>query len=168
MERVIKTQTTPKELNKYQKIMSTYTQIIYQIVFSTKNREHNLTKPNREELLKYIWDILKSKNCHLYRINAVEDHLHMLVHLHPTISLASLVKDIKLASSTLIKQKGLFTNFVGWAEGYGAFTYSIREKDRLILYVKNQEVHHRTKSFREEFMEMLQEHEIEFDEKYFV
>ncbi|MCO5251254.1 MAG: IS200/IS605 family transposase [Candidatus Kapabacteria bacterium] len=148
--------------------MSTYTQIIYQIVFSTKNRERTLTKPNREELLKYIWGILKSKNCHLYRISAVEDHLHLITHLHPTISLASLVKDIKLASSTLIKQKGLFPNFGGWAEGYGAFTYSIREKDRLILYVKNQEEHHRTKSFREEFIEMLQEHEIEFDEKYLV
>jgi len=79
--------------------MSTYTQIFYQIVFTTKGREHALTKPNREELYKYIWGILKNKNCHLYRIGGITDHIHIVTSLHPFISLASLIKDIKLASS---------------------------------------------------------------------
>ncbi|PIQ49292.1 MAG: transposase [Cytophagales bacterium CG12_big_fil_rev_8_21_14_0_65_40_12] len=146
--------------------MSTYTQIIYQIVFGTKNREPTLTKENRDELFKYIWGLLENKKCHLYRINGVEDHLHIVTHLHPTVSLASLVKDIKLASAEYIKVNQLFKNFKGWQDGYGAFTYSIKEKERLIAYVKNQEEHHRVKTFREEYIDLLQEHGVAFDEKY--
>ncbi len=146
--------------------MSTYTQILYQIVFGTKNRENTLTAPNRQELFKYIGGILKKKNCHLYHINGVEDHLHIVTHLHPSVALASLVKDIKLASSEYIKTSGLFQKFGGWQDGYGAFTYTIKEKDRLIEYVKNQEEHHRIKTFREEYVELLNKHGIEFDEKY--
>lgn len=146
--------------------MSTYTQIIYQIVFSTKYRERTLTKTNRDELFKYIWGLLKNKSCHLYRINGVEDHLHIVTHIHPSIALASLVKDIKLASSKHIKTNKLFKDFGGWQDGYGAFTYSMKEKDRLIEYVKNQEEHHRIKTFKEEYMELLREHGVEFEEKY--
>jgi putative transposase len=146
--------------------MSTYTQILYQIIFSTKNRERTLTKDKRDELFKYIWGLLKNKNCHLYRINGVEDHLHLITHLHPTVSLASLVKDIKLASSQYINTNGLFNQFNGWQEGYGAFTYSIKEKDRLIEYVKNQEEHHKIITFKEEYIDLLREHGIEFDERY--
>ena len=146
--------------------MSTYTQILYQIVFSTKKRERTLTKSNRTELFQYMWGVLKEKNCHLYRINGVEDHLHIVTHLHPTIALASLIKDLKLASSAHIRENKLFPNFDGWQVGYSAFTYTIKEKNRLIEYVKNQEEHHKTKTFREELIELLKEHGIEFDEKY--
>ena len=83
--------------------MSTYTQILYQIVFSTKNREHTLDKESQKELYQYIWGVLKNKKCHLYQIGGVTDHLHILTHLHPSISLSSLIKDIKLSSSELIK-----------------------------------------------------------------
>lgn len=146
--------------------MSTYTQILYQIVFGTKYREKVLLKDGRDELFKYITGLIKNKNCHLYIINGVENHIHIVTHLHPTVSLSSLVKDIKLASSIYIKENNLFKDFINWQEGYGAFTYSIKEKDRLIEYVKNQEEHHRKKSFREEYVKLLGEHGIEFDEKY--
>jgi len=146
--------------------MSTFTQILYQIVFTTKNREHTLLKPNREELYKFIWGILKNKNCHLYRIGGVENHIHIVTHIHPSISLASLVKDIKLASSDHIKSQNLFPAFNGWQNGYGGFTYSIKEKDNLIEYVKRQEEHHKTVSFKDELIELLKEHGIDFDEKY--
>ena len=146
--------------------MSTYTQLLYQIVFSTKYREKTLTKNNRDELFKYISGLLKNKKCHLYIINGVEDHIHIITHIHPTISLSSLIKDIKVASSLHIKEKNLFLDFISWQEGYGAFTYSIKEKDRLIKYVMNQEEHHKTKTFKDEFIELLNEHGIEFDEKY--
>ena len=102
----------------------------------------------------------------LYRINGVEDHLHIVTHLHPSIALASLIKDIKLASTDYIKKDNLFKNFAGWQDGYGAFTYSIKEKDRLIEYVKNQEEHHKIKTFKEEYIELLKEHGIEYEEKY--
>jgi REP element-mobilizing transposase RayT len=146
--------------------MSTYTQILYQIVFSTKHREPTLTKQNREELFRFIWGILEKKNCHLYRINGVEDHLHILTHIHPTISLSSLVKDIKVSSALHIKNQKLFNNFNSWQEGYGAFSYNIKEKGRLIDYVKNQEEHHQKIDFKDEYIQLLKENEIEFEERY--
>ena len=88
--------------------MSTYTQILYQLVFSTKYRERTMIKENRPELFKYIWGILKHNKCHLYRINGVEDHLHIVTHLHPTVALSSLIKDIKVSSSKHIKEHNLF------------------------------------------------------------
>jgi putative transposase len=146
--------------------MSTYTQILYQIVFSTKYRNRTLKKETRQQLFKSIWGILEKKKCHPYRINGVEDHLHIVTHIHPSVALSSLVKDIKLASSDFIKQSGIFPDFAGWQEGYGAFTYSISAKYNLIEYVKNQEAHHSTKTYRDELIELLIEHDIEYDEKY--
>jgi REP element-mobilizing transposase RayT len=96
----------------------------------------------------------------------VEDHIHIVTHLHPATALADLVKDIKIASAGFIKNNGIFKRFSAWQEGYGAFTYTIKEKDRLIEYVKNQEEHHKTISFHDEYVALLKEHEIEFDEKY--
>ncbi len=146
--------------------MSSYTQSVYQLVFSTKYREKTLIKSDREELFRYIWGILKSKKCHLYRIGGIEDHIHILTHIHPSIAVASLVKDIKLASSDYIKEQNLFPHFGGWQIGYGSFTYSYSDKDHLIEYVKNQEKHHHVHSFKEELIELLKEHGVEFDEKY--
>lgn len=77
--------------------MSTYTQILYQVVFGTKNRAKVLTPQNRATLFKYITGICESKKCHLYRINGVDDHIHILTHVHPQVALSDLVKDLKLA-----------------------------------------------------------------------
>jgi putative transposase len=146
--------------------MSTYTQILYQIVFGTKDHTRSLKADNRVKLYKYIHGILVKKSCHLYRINGVDDHLHIVTHLHPSIALAKLIKDIKLATDSYILKEKFFPDFYGWQDGYGAFTYSIKDKNYLIEYVKNQEQHHLIKTFREEFIELLKEHGIEFDEKY--
>ena len=146
--------------------MSNYTQILYQIVFSTKHRERTLVKEDRPELFKDIWGILKNKKCHLYRINGIEDHIHIVASVHPTVALSDLIKDIKLGSTSYIKEKGIFPHFGGWQDGYSAFTYHISAKDKLIEYVKNQEEHHRTKTFKEELIDLLNEHSIEYDEKY--
>jgi putative transposase len=146
--------------------MSTYTQILYQIVFCTKNRMPVMLKENRTELFRYIWGILENKKCHLYRMNGVEDHLHILTHIHPSVAVSDLVKEIKVASSKFIKEKKLFPDFTAWQEGYGAFTYSIDAKDRLIEYIKKQEEHHKKTTFRKEYIQLLKEHNIVFDEKY--
>jgi putative transposase len=146
--------------------MSTYTQILYQIVFSTKNRKHTLTKPGREELFRYISGILNNKNCHLYQIGGVADHLHIISHIHPSVALASLVKDIKLASSVYIKTNRLFPLFYGWQDGYAAFTYSFDAKENLMFYVKNQEEHHKASTYKEEMIKLLEEFRIEYDEVY--
>jgi REP element-mobilizing transposase RayT len=146
--------------------MSTYTQILYQIVFGTYNNELTLIESGWENLYKYIWGILKNRKCHLYRIGGVEDHIHIITHVHPSVAVAYLIKDVKIASSNYIKAENIFPGFKGWQDGYGAFTYSISAKDNLIEYVKNQKEHHRKVSFRDEYVGLLKEHGIEFNEKY--
>ncbi len=146
--------------------MSTYTQILYHIVFSTKNRERTLIESGQDQLFAYIWGVLKKKKCHLYRIGGVEDHLHIVTHIHPMIAPSNLIKDIKLASSKLIKQENLFPSFNGWQDGFGAFTYNHSAKDDLIEYVKNQAEHHKNISFKDEYIALLKENGIDFDEKF--
>ena len=90
----------------------------------------------------------------------------IVTHIHPMIAPSILIKDIKLASSKLIKQEGLFPNFNGWQDGFGSFTYNYSAKDDLIEYVKNQAEHHKNISFKEEYIALLKENGIDFDEKY--
>ena len=146
--------------------MSTYTQILYHIIFATKNRRRVLDKAGREDLFRYMWGIVKNQECHLYRINGVEDHVHLLTSLHPMVALAGLVKDLKVASSLWIKENRVFSEFEAWQEGYGAFTHSLDEKDRLIEYIKGQEEHHRSVDFLDEYRRFLKEAGMQLDERY--
>lgn len=98
----------------------------------------------------------------------MEEHIHILTDLHPSIALADFVRDIKTASSVWLKDSGHYPNFVGWADGYAALTYSNWDKEKLINYVKNQEGHHKTETFEAEFRRLLDEHHIEIDERYFL
>lgn len=143
-----------------------YTQILYHIVFTTHDREPCLDEANRSRLFEYIWGALKNKDCHLYRVNGVEDHIHLLCSVHPSVSLADLVKDIKVSSTKLIKQESLFPNFSHWQEGYGAFTCSYKDKDAIIQYIQRQEEHHREVSYAEEFETMLKAAGVGYDSKY--
>lgn len=146
--------------------MSTFRQIYYQIVFSTKYRKPSLNEVNEEALYKYIWGIVKNKKCKLYRINGMPDHIHLFTDLHPSVSLSDFVKDIKVSSNLWIKQSGLFPEFEEWQSGYGAFTYSVREKDMIINYIKNQKQHHKKENYEVEYKNLLTSQGIEFDEKY--
>ena len=125
-----------------------------------------LKADHREALFKYVWGILKNKESHLYRINGVEDHIHILTSLHPTKCLSDLVKDIKTSSSKWIKENGVFPSFTHWQDGYGAFTVGHADKNEVIEYIKNQEEHHRRISFRDELRGMLEKFGVHFDEKY--
>jgi putative transposase len=148
--------------------MATYTQIIYHIVFATKDRRRVLDKSRREDLFRYIWGILKNHDCHLFRVNGVEDHLHILTSVHQSVCLADLVKAVKTGSSTWIREERVFSHFDHWQEGYGAFTHSFLDKDRLIEYIKNQEEHHRQVDFLDEYRKLLGEADVKFDDKYLV
>ncbi len=148
--------------------MSTYTQIIYHIVFSTKNRQRSLDLENHELLFRYVWGIIKNKQSVLHQINGFTDHLHILTLLHPAVALADFIKDIKLACTYWIRKEGCFPAFAGWQDGYGAFTHSLAEKIRLIDYIRGQKEHHRKLTFVEEYKQLLREAGIEFDEKYLV
>ena len=146
--------------------MSTHTAISYHIVFSTKNRTPVLKRDRREDLFRYIWGIVKNRHSHLYRINGVEDHLHILTSLQPTVSLADLVKDVKTGSALWIKDNSVFKSFSHWQKGYAAFTCAKRDIDDLIEYIKGQEEHHRKTTFEDEYRKLLLDAGIQFDERY--
>ena len=146
--------------------MSTYGHALYQLVYSTKYREKTLLKKDREILYRYIWGLLNKNKCHLYQIGGVEDHIHIIVDVHPANSISDLMKDVKLASSEFIKSNHLFPHFNGWQTGYAYFTYANEARGNLIEYVKKQESHHNKRTFKEELIELLKEHGVEFDERY--
>jgi putative transposase len=148
--------------------MSTYTQICYHLVFSTKNRERTLSSKRREDLYRYIWGIIQNHESHLYRVGGTEDHIHILTTLHPRIALADLVKDIKVGSAHWIAESRVFPRFTHWQEGYAAFTASHAEKARLIEYIKRQPEHHKRISFQDELRNLLVEAGVEFDERYLI
>jgi putative transposase len=147
--------------------MSSYRQILYQVILRTKDCKKTLTQTHIKELYAYIMGIIKNKNCVLYRINGLEDHIHFLSDLHPTLALANYVKDIKVASSLWIKQSEKFQNFTGWADGYAALTYAWHDKDVIVNYIINQQEHHKKESFAEEYKKLLGEHGIIIDERFF-
>jgi len=146
--------------------MSSFRQIIYHIVFATKERVKSIPDECSSELYKYIWGIIKNHNCHLYRIDGSEDHIHILSDLHPSVPLASYIKDIKVSSSLWLKNNKDFLKFNGWAEGYAAITISIKDKEKVIEYIKCQKEHHKKLNFFDEYKKFLEDNGIKYDEKY--
>jgi REP element-mobilizing transposase RayT len=147
--------------------MSTYTQILYQIVFGSKDYTEFLTAENQGPLFGYIVGILRKRECHPYQIGGYGNHLHILTHVSTTNTLADLVRDIKRAShEMMLREKILYRHFPGWQVGYGAFTYNISLKPVLIKYIQNQEEHHRKASYKEELTKLLTENMLPFKEEY--
>lgn len=145
---------------------NTYTQIHIHFVFSVKYREGIIANSWKEELYKYIAGIIKINNHKLLAINGMPDHIHILIGVRPSQSVSDLMQDIKGSSSKWINEKKFLKSKFEWQEGYGAFSYSKSQLNRVIDYIKNQETHHQTKSFKEEYIDFLKMFEIDFDEKY--
>jgi putative transposase len=149
--------------------MSTYTQIIYQIVFGSKDYTNFLNKENQGMLFGYIVGMLNKRNCHSYQVGGCVNHIHIVTHVSPTVSLADLVRDIKKAShEMMVKDKKYFHYFSGWQVGYGAFTYHISMKAVLINYVLKQEQHHSGITFREEMIQLLKDNMVLYNEEYLI
>ena len=130
--------------------MSSYRQLLYHIVFRTKNSMPSIKPEHADQLFSYITGIIKNKNSHLYRINGTVNHLHILTDLHPSYALSDFMRELKVSTSLWIKGSGLFPGFDGWADGYGSFTCSYIDMGDLIDYIRNQPEHHRKKSFEED------------------
>lgn len=145
---------------------NTYTQLFVHIIFSTKGREKILHKSFRKELFKYISGILTNKNQKPFAVNGTTDHVHVFVGIEPNISISDLVRDIKHSSTNFIKEKNFIKHKFNWQKGYCAFTYSKSQFDSVIKYIMNQEVHHKTKTFEEEYIEFLKKYEVDYDSKY--
>jgi REP element-mobilizing transposase RayT len=149
--------------------MSTYTQILYQLVFGSKDYTPFLTTENEKILFSYMAGILKNKTFHSYIVGGASNHIHIVTHLHPTVALSLLVKDIKMASHKMIlENSNLFSHFTGWQVGYSAFTYHISSKVNLIRYVENQREHHKVYSFKEELVHLLKEHSVDYTDDYLI
>ncbi|MDI9310028.1 MAG: IS200/IS605 family transposase [Limnohabitans sp.] len=143
-----------------------YTQIYIQIVIVVKRRENLIQKIWKDELYKYITGIITEKGQKLIRINGVEDHIHILISLKPSMALSDLVRDIKANSSKWINEKGFCKSKFEWQNGFGGFSYSKSAIDNVINYIDNQEEHHKKKKFREEYIGFLKKFDIEFKEEY--
>ncbi len=146
--------------------MSSFKQIYLHIVFGTKNRKPVISEEHEKKLYQYIYGIIKGHQCKLYRINGTSDHIHLLSDLHPTVSIANYMKDIKISSSKWMKESGLFPLFTNWQVGNGAFSVSHSGRDAVIDYIINQKIHHLKESFEQEFKRLLTEHGIAYDERY--
>ena len=145
---------------------NTYTQIYVQIVFAVKGRENLIHEKHREELEKYICGIVNNKESKPLAIYCNPDHLHILIGLNPNTSVSDITRDIKANSSKWINEKKFIVGKFSWQEGYGAFTYAKSQIDAVAKYIHNQTQHHQKKSFKEEYLAMLNKAEIEFEEKY--
>jgi REP element-mobilizing transposase RayT len=144
---------------------NTYSQLYIQIVFAVKGRKSFVKEFFREELQMYMSGIVREKKQKLYAIYCMPDHTHILVSIKPDIAISDLVRDIKSNSSSFIKEKK-FANEFAWQLGFGAFSYSKSQAQNVVNYILHQPEHHKKKTFREEYVEILEDFEIEFDEKY--
>lgn len=145
---------------------NTYTQIYIHIIFAVKGRQNLISNNIKEELYKYITGIVTNEEQKLIAINGMPDHIHVLIGLKPNKSLSDLVRDIKANSSRLINEKQWINGKFEWQTGYGAFTCSHSQLTNVINYIQNQEEHHKTKSFKEEYIEFLKSFDIDFEENY--
>ena len=145
---------------------NTYTQLYFHIVFAVKGRKNHISKKWKDELYKYITGIVTNKNQKLMIINGMPDHIHILIGTKPNCTLSDLVRDIKANSSKWINQKQLIKGKFEWQTGFGAFTVNQSGVNNVVDYIKNQEKHHRKKSFREEYIDSLNAYEIDFNSEY--
>ena len=145
---------------------STFTNLLYHIVYSTKFRQGLIVPALRERLYQYIGGIVREKKGILLQIGGTQDHVHILAKLSPTFAISDVLKDVKTNSSKWVNEGDIVQVRFEWQTGYAAFSVSESQVGKVREYIQTQEEHHRKKTFREEFVELLKRHNIEFDERY--
>ncbi|WP_224997602.1 IS200/IS605 family transposase [Cesiribacter sp. SM1] len=144
----------------------TYSQIYIQVVFAVKGRESLIRKEWKEDLHRYIAGIIKQKGQKPIIVNGMQDHVHVFLGLRPSMAISDLVREIKNNSSNFINSQKLVKGKFYWQEGYGAFSYAHSQIDQVYQYILNQEQHHKKRSFREEYCELLKRFEIEHEDRF--
>jgi REP element-mobilizing transposase RayT len=145
---------------------NTFTQIYIQAVFAVKGRQSLISHNHEDELYSYIGGILKNKGHKPLAINGIPDHIHIFFGMKPIEALSDLIRDIKANSSGFINDQNWFRGKFNWQEGFGGFSYSHSELDDVIQYVANQKQHHEKKSFKVEYLSLLEEFNIKYDDRY--
>jgi len=141
------------------------TNLLTHLIFSTKNRAPLLaSKDLRHSAHAYLATVLKDRKCPAVIVGGIADHVHILCHLGKTESVSNLMEHLKASSSKWLKTQGspIFT----WQRGYGAFSVSQSQVDAVVFYVQNQEEHHRSVTFEEEYRSFLRGYRVAFDERY--
>jgi putative transposase len=145
---------------------NTYSQINIQCVFAVKGRENILHHGVRDKIHSYLSATLKSQNAYPLAVGGWKDHVHLFFELPVTTSVSKLMQVVKASSSKWINDSCLLHRRFNWQEGFGGFSYSKSQRDRVIQYIMNQELHHGQHSFRDEYLGLLNEFGIPFKNEY--
>lgn len=140
-----------------------FTKMYVQLVFAVHKRENILFKSIRPRIFEYISGIIRDQKHKSIIVNGTSDHIHILIGLNPSVSVSDTVHDIKRGSSLFINNNKLVAGKFSWQEGYGGFTYSRSQIENVYRYIENQEAHHAKVRFRKEYLELLEENEIDFN-----
>lgn len=147
--------------------MSTHQQLLYHIVFSTKNRKPSLQVPSfRESVHAYLAGTTKSLGGFALNVNGYIDHVHLLVRIPAKIAVSNFIGEIKANTSKQVNETSGRIQKFGWQDGFGAFTVSPSQKDKVYRYIAGQMLHHQAESFESEYIQLLNKHEVEYDPKY--
>jgi putative transposase len=149
-------------------VADTYYSVYEHIVFATKNRIRVFAPEIRKELFAYIAGAIKNQGCEVLIVGGFWDHVHILVHKRATILTSDLVKEIKRTSSRWLKEKGVAYGKFSWQIGYGAFSVSFWDVEKIRTYIREQEKHHQKMGWGDEYRKLLKRHGVAFDERYFL
>ena len=144
----------------------TFTNLLYHIAYSTKYRQPTITTAWQADLYAYVGGLVRERDGITLEIGGVADHIHILAKLSPKLAIMDVLRDIKALSSKWVNDRQLVPNRFEWQSGYGAFSVSYSQVDKVREYIRNQEVHHAKTSFNTEFLSLLRRHHIEFYPKY--
>jgi putative transposase len=147
-------------------LANTYTQIYIHAVFAVRSRQNLIPADHGEEIRKYMTGTVTNLGSKLIAINNMPDHCHLLIGLKPDTSLSDLIGKVKSGSTGFINKQRLVSGHFDWQEGFGAFSYSRSQLGSVIGYIDRQQEHHRKKTFREEYIALLDEFEVAFDRRY--
>ncbi len=143
-----------------------YTKIMVHYIFSTKNRQKVITSDLEPRLWEYMGGIARKNDMKALAIGGIENHVHQLLSLPPTLAISKAIQLIKGGSSKWVHDTFPAHKDFEWQEGYGAFSVSMSRVEDTVSYIKNQKEHHRRRSFQEEYLDFLKKHSIEYDERY--
>ena len=146
--------------------MSTFSNLLFHIIYSTKYRKPAIRPDWEDDLYGYIGGLVRDRKGTLLKIGGVENHVHLLAKLSPTIAISDVLRMIKTNSSKWINERADVTRKFEWQSGYAAFSVSESQMPSVADYIANQAEHHRKKTFEEEYLAILQKHNIVVDMRY--
>lgn len=145
---------------------NTFSQIYLQFVFAVQGRHSVIEKQNKEELHKYMTAIVQSRKSKMLAVHCMPDHTHLFVGYKSSMLISEFIKEVKIRSNEFITEKKWIKGAFSWQEGYGAFSYGHSQINNVCNYIMNQEEHHKKRTFRQEYLKLLQKFEVPFEDRF--